>query len=330
MIDPARLVPLRHRFVRSIRAWFDSQGFCEVETPYAVKTPGMEPHLRAFEVSTQEGPPSHRSLFLHTSPEYHMKRVLARLATPIFQVCRCYRDEPSSRLHHPEFTMVEWYRPNADYLHLMEDCQGLLRHLGHELLGGAALALTDGDIDLYSPIQRLTVRDAMIAGTGVDPWHHSEGCSFANALNRSGFEVPGDWPWEDLFHFALLERVEGDLGRETPTVLMDYPPSLAALSRVVGDVAERFELYIAGHELANAFSELIDPEEQRNRFLVEQQERREAGNPVYPIDDALLEALAQMPPSAGIALGVDRLWLLFAEHWLQQRLELKDVLFLQL
>jgi len=259
-----------------------------------------------------------------------MKRVLARLASPIFQVCRCYRDEAASRLHHPEFTMLEWYRPQADYRDLMDDCEALLSHLGNDLLDGAPLALPDGNVDLYSPLERVTVRDAMIAGTTVDPWRHTDGKAFATALNQAGFDVPNAWPWEDLFHFALLERVEGDLGRGTPTILKDYPPSLAALSRVVGDIAERFELYIAGHELANAFSELIDPEEQRRRFHSEQRERREAGKPVYPIDEALLEALSKMPPSAGIALGVDRLWLLFAEHWLQRRLELRDVLFLQL
>ena len=326
MIDPTRLIPARHRFVRAIRDWFDRQGFCEVETPYAVRSPGMEPHLQAFEVTSQETPETHRQLYLHTSPEYHMKRALARHQQPIFQLCRCFRDEAASRLHHPEFTMLEWYRADADYLDLMEDCEGLLAWLADTCLEGAPLLLPEGTVDLHAPFERLTVRDALFHRSGVDPFVCSDATSLAKAARGCGLDVPSHWPWEDAFHFLLLERVEEHLGSASPTFLYDYPPSLAALSRVVDGVAQRFELYVCGHELANAFSELVDPAEQRRRFLADQDHRESLGRPVYPLDEDLLDSLGQLPRSAGIALGVDRLWLLFAEHLLNRRLRLSDVL----
>jgi len=330
VIRPELLVPLRHRFVRAIREWFDGAGFHEVETPIAVASPGMEPHLRAFEASAIEVPQSHRRLFLHTSPEYHMKRVLATYEAPIFQIVRCFRDEPSSRLHLPEFTMLEWYRPHADYRALMDDCEGLLAHLGDTLLGGDPLRLDEGEVDLAKPFERVTVRDAMTQRAGIDPFENATDQTIAQAARAAGLDIPEHWTWSDTFHYALLERVEHTLGRPTPTLLFDYPPALAALSRLRGGVAERFELYVAGHELANAFSELVDPAEQRARFEAEQAERRALGRPVYPIDHELLRALGQMPATAGIALGVDRLWLLFAEHALGHRAALTDVLFVSL
>jgi elongation factor P--(R)-beta-lysine ligase len=330
VIQPDRLLPLRHRFVRAVRAFFDAAGFIEVETPLAVASPGMEPHLSAFEVASGQTPPSHRRLYLHTSPEYHMKRVLARHRAPIFQLCRCFRDEPASRLHHPEFTMLEWYRPDADYFALMDDCDALLAHLAVTLLGGAPLALPEGPVDLSSGCERLTVSEAFRRHAGFDPLALPELETLRAACGASGLTVPEHWSWEDAFHFALLERVEPRLGRGRPTLLRDYPRCLAALSRIVGDHAERFELYVAGHELANAFSELVDASEQRARFQAEQREREALGRPVYPLDEALLDALHQLPPTAGIALGLDRLFLLFAEHHLGRRLALTDALWLAL
>lgn len=330
MIDPTRLIPLRHRFVRAVREWFDANEFCEVETPIAVASPGMEPHLRAFELTARETSETHHHLFMHTSPEYHMKRVLARHQGPIFQICRCFRDEPVSRLHRPEFTMLEWYRTGCDYRALMDDLDNLLEWLAITLLGEPRLRLPEGELPLNSGCERLTVREAMLRWAGVDPWAHATAPQLASACVSAGLDVPDGWPWEDIFHFALLERVEGQLGADRPTILMDYPVSLAALSRVVGDHSERFELYIAGHELANAFSELVDPDEQRRRFELEQQERAALGRPIYPVDEGLIEALGELESAAGIALGLDRLWLLFAEHELQQRLSLDDVLFVQL
>ena len=330
MINPARLIPLRHRFVRTIRDWFSHHGFSEVETPICVRSPGMEPHLDAFEVKSAETLPPRDSLYLHTSPEYHMKRILANHQKPIFQLCRCFRDEPPSRLHHPEFTMLEWYRTHADYRSLMVDCEQLLASLADEFLDGSPLNLEEGAFSLTVPFERLTVGDAFVTWAGLDPLQLDDRLEFVGAAQRAGFDVPDHWQWEDVFHFILLEAVEPHLGMTRPTILFEYPTRLAALSRIVDGVAERFELYIGRHELANAFSELVNPEEQRQRFVQDQQLRRSLNRPIYPIDEALLEALEKLPPSAGIALGVDRLWLLFCEHILGQRLNLTEVLFLTL
>lgn len=327
MKSPSILAPLRHRFLRAVREWFEDAGFIELETPIAVTSPGMEPHLRAFETSAAEVAERHRRLYLHTSPEYHMKRALARHPVPIYQIARCFRDEPASRLHAHEFAMLEWYRPDADYRALMDDVDGLLSRIAETLLGGAPLALPDGRVALTRGCERQTVRDAFLEYAGVDPFAQSDAESFRDACLAQGLAVEAHWSWEDMFHFVLLERVEAHLGLDRPTILYGYPPSLAALSRVVGGVAERFELYLAGHELGNAFSELVDATEQRRRFEAERAERLALGRPVYPIDEDLLDALERLAPCAGIAVGLDRAWLLVAEHALGARLDLKDVLF---
>jgi len=259
-----------------------------------------------------------------------MKRVLANHPNPIYQICQCFRDEPASRLHAPEFAMLEWYRRNADYTALMSDCQGLLNRLAQELLQMAHLKLPDGDIDLAGPIERLPLQEAFQLYAEFDPWDHKDAETLARAARSAGFAVELDWPWEDIFHFVLIEAVEPKLGAERPTIVYGYPASLAALSRIVDGKAERFELYIAGHELANAFSELVDPNEQRRRFQDETEHRRLLGRPTYPIDETLLTALESLPPSAGIAVGLDRLWLLFAEHTIGRRMSLPDALCLGL
>jgi lysyl-tRNA synthetase class 2 len=330
MLYPERLIPLRNRFLRTVRDWFDSAGFDAVETPIIVASPGMEPHLQAFATSAEETPEGHRQAYLRTSPEYHMKRMLANHSKAIYQICRCFRDEPASRLHHPEFTMLEWYRRDADYTALMTDCDNLLSTLADLFFDGGPLRIPEGDIDLSGPCERLSVDQAFRRYTGLNLSKHESAESLAGAAVKAGFEVGLDWPWEDIFHFVLIEAIEPRLGTDRPLILYGYPASLAALSRIVDGKAERFELYIAGHELANAFSELVDPVEQRARFEHEQALRRTLGRPLYPIDENLLDALAQLPPSTGIALGLDRLWLLFAEHALERRLNLTDVLSLAL
>ncbi|MBN1948095.1 MAG: EF-P lysine aminoacylase GenX [Bradymonadales bacterium] len=326
MIDPTRLVPLRHRFLRAVRNWFHDQGFAEVDTPIAVRSPGMEPHLEAFQVSAHWHPPNGGPLYLHTSPEYHMKRILASYQRPIFQLCHCFRDEPVSRLHNPEFTMLEWYRPGEEYTRLMTDCEQLFGALADEFTGGGPLELPEGSIPIGSGFERVTVQEVYLKHAGLDPLACREGPDLVDAARRAGFDVPDHWPWEDVFHYILLEAVEHQLGKPKPTILYGYPPRLAALSRIEGGLAQRFELYLGGQELANAFGELVDPTEQRARFEQDQELRRQLGRPVYPIDERLLSALGEIDKAAGIALGLDRLWLLFCEHLIGRRLSLADVL----
>jgi lysyl-tRNA synthetase class 2 len=285
----------------------------------------MEPHLNAFELCTTH----HRKqdpFYLHTSPEYHMKRALAVLNAPIFQIARCFRDEPESPHHQPEFTMLEWYRVQADYLDLMSDCESLIQTLVEALFADTFIEINSKQISLEPPYERITVQNAMKKWANLDPFALDSPELFAQAAQLEGLNIPESWPWEDMFHFVLIERIEPHLGQDRPTFLYNYPPSLAALSKVNNAVAERVELYIAGVELANGFSELTDSEEQRTRFMKEQKLRSKLNKTVYPIDERLLEALDQLQPSAGIALGLDRLWLLFASHFVKRPVTLKEVL----
>jgi len=253
-----------------------------VETPLLVAHPGMEPHLEVFETELRTASGRRSRAFLTTSPEYAMKKLLAAGLPRIFQVCKAFRNgEEVSRGHNPEFTMLEWYRANADYTALMDDCEALLGELGSP-----------------GPIERLSVEEAFRRYAG---------------LSLDDLAPDAETTWEQAFHLVLLDKVEPHLRR---TILYDYPIQLAALARAKPSdprFAERFELYVGGLELANAFSELVDPVEQRRRLEAERKERMALGRTVYDLDEDFIRALeVGMPPSAGIALGVDRLVMLLA------------------
>lgn len=303
--QPLEPLLVRERVVDGIRAFFKEQGFREVETPLLVAHPGMEPHLEVFEARVGKS-----RAFLTTSPEYAMKKLLAAGLERTFQLCKAFRDEPPSSRHNPEFTMLEWYRANADYTAIMADCEGLLRRLA-----GDSLTYQGETIDLASPFERLTVREAFRRHAGVELEEIEAGA------RARGYQTEGA-TWEQLYHQLFLNEVEPKLGRPRPTILCEYPAEMAALARVVDGHAERFELYVAGVELGNAFSELTDAAEQRRRLEVEREERRAAGRVLYDIDEDFIAALAVgIPPSAGIAVGVDRLVMLLAD-----RASIRDVL----
>jgi len=297
----------RQRMYGALRGHFARLGYEEVETPILVPAPGMEPHITAFEVpfvpETDAG--QRRTLYLHTSPEYAMKRLLADGAGRIFQIARVFRNGEVSRHHNPEFTLLELYRPGADYGAIMEDLEGALSACDAAVGGQGFFART--------PYERLTVRDAVLREAGIDLRQCREGEALREAAIRAGVRVGGARRFDDVFFHLFLQKVEATLGRERPTFLVEYPASMAALSRLKpGDpeVAERVELYAGGVELANGFSELTDAVEQRRRLVSEQEERRAAGRPVYPLDERFLEAVGRMPPSAGIAVGLDRVLML--------------------
>jgi lysyl-tRNA synthetase class 2 len=288
----------------ALRSHFGSLGYLEVETPTLVGTPGMEPHIDPFEAPfiPQTGVGSKKSLWLHTSPEYAMKRLLADGSPPLFQICKTYRNGEVSGTHNPEFTMLEFYRPNADYHAIMADLEGAL---------ASCPPLENFFTEL--PYERLTVRDAVLRHTGIDIFKHPDGASLKRAAKDIGVHVGESNDFDDVFFHIFLERVERKLGFERPTFLIEYPASMASLSRLKeGDprVAERVELYAKGVELANGFSELIDPVEQRRRLLEEQALRRSLGRPAFELDEKFLEALPKMPPSGGIAVGLDRVLML--------------------
>jgi lysyl-tRNA synthetase class 2 len=308
----------RWKIIQGIRQYFIAQDFVEVETPYLVPSPGMEPHLSALELYCTHADGRQSRRYLHTSPEYAMKKLLGQGWKKIFQVCRVFRDGEVGPAHEIEFTMLEWYRAHADYQKIMKDCESLLSYLSEEVLGVQEFSYQGRRINLSPPFERLSVARAMSLYGGIDVEKNGDGDSLLEEARGRGYRFgPKEtYSFEDVFFKVFLEAVEPRLGWPKPTILQDYPARMAALARLKPCDplwAERFELYIAGLELANAFSELNDPVEQRKRFQEEQNFRAQLGKPVYPIDEELLQALSRMPPSAGIALGVDRLAMLFCD-----------------
>ncbi|MGB9699688.1 MAG: EF-P lysine aminoacylase EpmA [Thermodesulfobacteriota bacterium] len=309
---------LRAKIIQGIRQFFIDQGFVEIETPYLVSSPGMEPHLSALEVFCARPTGEKFKRYLHTSPEYAMKKLLGEGWDKIFQICRVFRDEEISALHQIEFTMLEWYRTKADYFQIMDDCENLIEYLSQKILGRHNFSYQGARLDFTPPFPRLRVAEAMRFYGQVDIEKNRDQESLLQEALRQGysFDPQEEYSYDDIFFKIFLDKVEPNLGFPKPTILYDYPAHMAALARLKPDNplwAERFELYMAGLELANAFSELVDPEEQRQRFVEEQKLRARMGKPVYPIDEELLQALAYLPPAAGIALGIDRLLMVFCD-----------------
>jgi lysyl-tRNA synthetase class 2 len=309
----------RHRIIAGIRAFFAERDFVEVDTPVLQVSPGLEPHLMAFATELAEPGEASRRRYLHTSPEFAMKKLLVAGVPRLFQLTHCFRNGERRAAHHPEFTMLEWYRASAGYRDLMADCEALLRACVGAA-GTAHFVWRDHTADPKASWEYLSVaeafaRDAQIdlLATAPDPMQPSLD-RLADAARPLGIAPHTGDTWEDLFFRIFLERIEPKLGVGVPTILYDYPISMAALARAKTEdprLAERFELYVAGLELANAFGELTDAATQRARFLADQQKKRARYGITYPIDEDFLAALAHgMPESAGIALGVDRLVML--------------------
>jgi len=309
-----RALQFRADVLREIRSFFDRQGFIEVETPLLINAPGQEPHLRAFETETESG----RPLYLPTSPEYAMKRLLSEGLERIYQICKSFRDEPSARFHNPEFTMLEWYRAYSDYREIATDTESLVAHVTQRVTGSTKLTFRDLEVDVATPWERLTVREAFTQYSDIDADPCGDPDAFLSAARSSQVTAIDDRDDFDTAYFKIfLDQIEPNLGAPHPTILTDYPTSMAALAKRSTDtpeIAERFEVYIAGIELANAFTELNDPEEQRRRLEQESAERSALGAPAYEIDRQFLSALESgIPPAGGVALGVDRLIMLLAD-----------------
>jgi lysyl-tRNA synthetase class 2 len=309
----------RERCLRALRAYFQGHGFLEVNTPSLQISPGLEPHLQAFQTTLTE-PVGRRArkLYLHTSPEFAMKKLLASGLEKIFQVAQVYRNRERSHTHHPEFSMLEWYRAEEPYTALMDDCEGLLRTCKEAVGGGDSFTWKGVSASALKPFERLSVQEAFLRegvnllATVDDPLSPSPNALRAEC-ERLGISTAADDSWEDLFFRISLERIEPKLGVGRPTILYDYPISMAALSRPkpgAPHLAERFELYVCGLELANAFGELTDPDLQRSRFEADMAKKERLYGERYPIDEDFLSAVAEMPESSGIALGVDRLVML--------------------
>ncbi len=318
--DRRPFLTARSAIVRAVRRWFEDQGFTEVEAAALQVSPGNEAHLHAF--STQAiGPDGRRgAMHLHTSPEFACKKLLAAGETRIFDLARVWRNRERGPLHHPEFTLLEWYRTDEPYETLMADGAGLLA-LAAETLGARTLTWRGATADPFAEPEKVTVSEAHARFAGIDllATVAEDGSTDREALARAaaaaGIRVAADDTWADIFSRIMVEKVEPRLGFGRPAILCEYPTAEAALARpVAGDprVAERFELYACGVELANAFGELTDPAEQRRRFIAEMDEKARVYGERYPIDEDFLAALAHMPPASGAALGFDRLVMLAA------------------
>jgi lysyl-tRNA synthetase class 2 len=295
-------------------------GYLEVETPIAVPFAGQEPHLRPFETAFTRDPPipaggvsGRRRLQLHTSPEYAMKRLLARPGfSRIYQLVRVFRDGEISPSHNPEFTLLEFYAAPGSADSIMADLEGLVARCAPRAPARRGHGRGTGEISLAPPFERITCRDAFVRWAGFDPLP-LDAEAFAQAARTIGVQPAHAAAWDDVFTQVLLERVEPALGMEKPTFLTEYPASQAALARLKpGDprVAERFELYAGGLELANGFSELCDSREQRRRLEDEQRQRAALGRDVFPLDEEFLAALDRIGSAGGVAVGVDRLLML--------------------
>jgi lysyl-tRNA synthetase class 2 len=278
---------MRARIIQAVRLFFAAKGYLEVETPCLIPAPAPELHIDAVSAG---------HAFLQTSPELCMKRLLAAGYPRIFQICRCFRQAERGETHLPEFTMLEWYHAGADYMDLMDECEEMIIDVSRTAGFAHKIRYEAYEIDLKKPWLRIPLRDA---------FRQYASLSLEDALSSGRFDE------------VMVAEIEPNLGFPKPTFLYDYPGPLAALARIKKDdhrVAERFELYVGGLELANAFSELTDPQEQEARFQRDQEKRRNLGKTTYPLPEKFLRALPHMPESAGIALGVDRLAMLFCNQ----------------
>ena len=316
-VDRRPFLLARGRIMASLREWFRRRGFLEVETSALQVSPGNELHLHAFttELTAPDGARSRR--YLHTSPEFACKKLLAAGEPRIFTFARVFRNRERGPLHHPEFTMLEWYRSNEPYSVLMEDCAAILVETA-KAAGALRLQWKDRTADPHATPKLLTVAQAFQEFAGIDllATLSSAGApdrdALATAARKADVQITDDDNWSDIFSRVLVERIEQRLGIGAATVLDQYPMPEAVLARPSVDprLAERFELYACGVELANGFGELTDAAEQRRRFEYAMTEKERRYGSSYPVDPDFLAALGQMPPACGIALGFDRLVML--------------------
>tara|TARA_R110002126_G_scaffold13118_2_gene56443 strand:- start:133156 stop:134181 length:1026 start_codon:yes stop_codon:yes gene_type:complete len=313
----AKIARLKQRsaIISAIRNFFDGRDYLEVETPILQTSPCMSTHTHAFQTEYKDvSLQSKQNLYLHTSPEFGMKKLLSAGLERIYQICHVFRNADDTKLHSPEFTMVEWYNTAFSYEALMDETAALIQHC-------ADIACVDTyiwqghEVDASAPWERISVKECFARYAQIDlDLFLDDRDGFAEVIAAKGLHVAADDGWDDLFHRVMLEYVEPHLGMDQPTILYDYPKCLASLAQVKCSdprYAERFEVYIAGVELANGFGELTDAKEQRRRFVSEMDAKQEIYGERYPVDEDLIAALEQgLPACSGIALGIDRLVML--------------------
>src|SRR5208283_3909233 len=306
----------RARMAAAARAFFSDQSFIEVDTAILQVSPGNEAHISAFRTEIVDDSATNSTLYLHSSPEFAAKKLLAAGEERIFTFAHVFRNRERGRLHHPEFTMLEWYRAAEPYQRLIEDCMGLLARTV-TAAGSRDLSFGGHIADQFEEPELISVAEAFDHYAGIDLLATLKGpepdrAALAAGARDHGIRIVADDSWRDIFSKILAAKIEPQLGHGRPTILMDYPASEAALAKLQEDprFAERFELYACGVELANGFGELTDATLQRRRFEAAMAERLRIYGEAYPIDEDFMAALAIMPEASGIALGFDRLVML--------------------
>jgi elongation factor P--(R)-beta-lysine ligase len=301
-----------------IRRWFCARRFIEVQPAALQASPGNETHLHGFKTALVLPDGSTHDAYLHTSPEFAMKKLLTAGERQIFSLSSAFRNRERTALHAPEFGMLEWYRAEASLERLVDDCAAVIALAAH-IAGAKVFAYRGREASPFDPPERITTRDAFRRFAGIDLYDSLSTIGdadtevFARQAADRGIRVAPDDDWSDIFSRILTERVEPNLGIGRPTVLYAYPASEAALAQISSDdprIAERFEFYCCGVELANAFHELRDPVEQRRRFAASMEKQQLIFGVSHPVDEDLLAALAHMPDASGVALGFDRLIML--------------------
>ena len=314
--DRRPILLTRGRIVASLRAWFSARDFVEVETASLRISPGNETHLHGFATSLITTNGSAAPLYLRTSPEFSCKKLLAAGEQRIVEFARSFRNRERGALHHPEFTLLEWYRAGEPYDVLIDDCIAILREAAY-VAQTRQFSFRGRTADPFAEPERLTVAEASARFAKIDilatlTAGAADRDHFARAAQDAGIRVAEDDRWADIFSRVLVERIEPNLGNGRATILDEYPAVLSALARRTRDprVAERFEIYVCGIELANGFGELTDPVEQRRQLEQEMAEKERRYGERYPVDEDFLAALAHMPQASGVALGLDRLIML--------------------
>ena len=312
---------VREKVVDAIREYFKKEGFHEVDTPLLVQSPGTEPYLEVFESELVTPGFKNKKSYLLTSPELSMKKLLSSGMGSIFTICKSFRNaEGLSSFHNPEFSILEWYHVDADYTDVMNDCENLFLYILNKLElnkdENNKLEYQGVVYDLSTPWERISVSEAFLKYANIKQDEMLDRIKLLEIAKQKGYQVSDQTTWEEAYNQILLNEIEPHLGKDKPTILYDYPASQAALSKkkkADPRFAERFEFFIGGIELGNAFSELTDADEQETRMVGDLKYRKELGKVEYKIDNDFIEALRfGMPKTGGIAVGVDRLVMLFS------------------
>ncbi len=304
----------RSAIIRLMREFFWSRGFIETETPHALRYPGQEPYLNPMPIEVHDAVGAPHQMYLHTSPEFSLKKILAAGFSKIFYITKTFRDHESfGGRHNPEFTMIEWYRAPGSYHNFMRDLEDLYKYVG-EKLGIKELKYNDRSIKLHEVWDQKSMKELWLEYVGVNLDDYLTTEALGGLVVKQGLKVEANDEYEDLFFKIFLNKIELYLGAERPIFVYDYPAQMCSLSRLSADprYAERVECYIGGLEMCNGFGELTDPDEQEKRLEADRAMRRRLGKKTWPVDPDFIAAVRSgMPAAAGVAMGVDRMVILF-------------------